>query len=254
MPRKKDYAYLIDKKYNYLTVVEKDIEKSTLEKRQFFKCVCECGNFISIRANDLERETYKSCGCKRHTDSNYKDIKDETFNMLKVLEYAYTLNNKAHWVCLCQCGKVVIVQQSNLNSGHTKSCGCLKSGSNIRGNNRNIRKHFRNVIAPISIDLLKKSNYKCFLTKSSDNLEVHHKKSFTDLYLETILELNLPLHDNMSKYSKENIKDMNALFIEKHNDDILVVLNKDIHILFHKLYGYKNTTKEQFDNFVKQYF
>jgi len=31
------------------------------------------------------------------------------------------------WLCLCVCGKETIVQQSNLRSGHTTSCGCLKS-------------------------------------------------------------------------------------------------------------------------------
>src|SRR6266851_8631865 len=30
------------------------------------------------------------------------------------------------WNCLCSCGNEVVVFQSNLGKGHTKSCGCLK--------------------------------------------------------------------------------------------------------------------------------
>lgn len=31
------------------------------------------------------------------------------------------------WLCLCVCGNYVAVNSQHLKSGHTKSCGCLKS-------------------------------------------------------------------------------------------------------------------------------
>jgi hypothetical protein len=33
--------------------------------------------------------------------------------------------NKIHWLCQCDCGKIVTVTGSNLNSNHTRSCGCI---------------------------------------------------------------------------------------------------------------------------------
>lgn len=33
---------------------------------------------------------------------------------------------RAHWVCICRCGKIVSVASSALRAGLTKSCGCLK--------------------------------------------------------------------------------------------------------------------------------
>ena len=33
----------------------------------------------------------------------------------------------ARWECLCDCGNTAIVITTNLNSGKTKSCGCLVS-------------------------------------------------------------------------------------------------------------------------------
>lgn len=37
-------------------------------------------------------------------------------------------NNQGNlmWLCLCDCGKTVIVNSQNLKNGHTKSCGCRK--------------------------------------------------------------------------------------------------------------------------------
>lgn len=54
------------------------------------------------------------------------DIAGKRFNQLTVIEYAYTKNNKAFWLCRCDCGKEIYAPTCHLNSGHTKSCGCLK--------------------------------------------------------------------------------------------------------------------------------
>lgn len=36
------------------------------------------------------------------------------------------------WVCYCDCGKEVIANTGNLNNGHTKSCGCLRTETIIK--------------------------------------------------------------------------------------------------------------------------
>lgn len=42
-------------------------------------------------------------------------------------------NNHVLWLCLCNCGKEVVVQSSHLITGHTQSCGCLtKEGNNTK--------------------------------------------------------------------------------------------------------------------------
>ena len=56
-----------------------------------------------------------------------------TFNKLTVVGQA-TINNhlacKHHngpmWICECACGGMTVVRSSDLKSGHTKSCGCLR--------------------------------------------------------------------------------------------------------------------------------
>src|SRR5258705_4423017 len=35
--------------------------------------------------------------------------------------------NKIQWICKCKCGITRVVMGSDLNSGHSQSCGCLKA-------------------------------------------------------------------------------------------------------------------------------
>lgn len=50
------------------------------------------------------------------------DLTGKTFTYLTPLYYI----KGGKWHCKCKCGKEIDVDTRNLNSGHTKSCGCLK--------------------------------------------------------------------------------------------------------------------------------
>lgn len=59
-----------------------------------------------------------------------KDLSGQRFGRLTVLHQAddYVYPNgkrRTQWECKCDCGKIVIVEQSNLKRGNSKSCGCL---------------------------------------------------------------------------------------------------------------------------------
>jgi len=54
------------------------------------------------------------------------DLVRQKFGRLTVLEdVGRTKGKKVIWRCLCDCGNAVDVAASNLQSGHTQSCGCL---------------------------------------------------------------------------------------------------------------------------------
>lgn len=50
------------------------------------------------------------------------DLTGKEFTYLIPFEYI----KGGKWKCKCKCGNEVIVDTRNLNSGHTKSCGCLQ--------------------------------------------------------------------------------------------------------------------------------
>ena len=47
------------------------------------------------------------------------------FNRLQVLSLSETRGKHRYWLCKCECGTEKVVCETNLKSGHTKSCGCL---------------------------------------------------------------------------------------------------------------------------------
>ena len=58
-----------------------------------------------------------------------KDLTNKQFGKLTVLYRTKAPNDStkhAYWRCKCDCGKIIVVSSTNLQSGHTNSCGCLK--------------------------------------------------------------------------------------------------------------------------------
>ena len=68
--------------------------------------------------------------------SRIKDLTGEKFNKLTVIKLDYERNKsqdtskrkRIYWLCKCDCGNptLISVDTSKIQSGHTKSCGCLK--------------------------------------------------------------------------------------------------------------------------------
>lgn len=59
--------------------------------------------------------------------SKFKDITAQKFERLTALYRLHNYHNRGtYWICLCDCGNFVYVKGCHLQSGHTKSCGCLQ--------------------------------------------------------------------------------------------------------------------------------
>lgn len=56
----------------------------------------------------------------------FKNIEGKMFGRLLVLGEPKRERNKTFWKCKCECGNEAVVSASDLVSGSTKSCGCLK--------------------------------------------------------------------------------------------------------------------------------
>jgi hypothetical protein len=115
------------KKFGKLTVVKEHgrNEKGVL----LWLCECDCGNEKIASGGSLRSGNTKSCGCLRKEAASKRhrtDLIGRVFEKLTVVSYAHTKNKKIRWNCVCSCGNSVVVAGSNLQNGHTKSCGCFK--------------------------------------------------------------------------------------------------------------------------------
>jgi hypothetical protein len=110
---------LAGQKFGRLTVLE-DVGRRG--GGVLWKCLCECGNIVSVRSNCLRNGETQSCGCW------YKiNLTGQKFGGLIVLEdVGRTKQGSVVWKCLCECGNTTNVTTGHLQNGATQSCGCLR--------------------------------------------------------------------------------------------------------------------------------
>ena len=94
-------------------------------RRRSWRCRCDCGNECVVSGSSLSSGKRKSCGCIRPPEE--RDLVGQRFGALVVTGFSGKRDGKRYWLCQCDCGNVTEVWQSNLLSGHTKSCGCLQN-------------------------------------------------------------------------------------------------------------------------------
>ncbi len=90
-----------------------------------WRCRCDCGSEILADLGELTNGNRKSCGCMSHPPR--KDFEGRRFGRLTVTAYAGKKAGMHRWRCVCDCGKETIVGQTLLQSGKTRSCGCLQA-------------------------------------------------------------------------------------------------------------------------------
>lgn len=211
-----------------------------------WKCLCDCGKEIIVRAHSLKNKFTRSCGClfsdalKESNKRKFNDISGTKFGRLLVIKFVERKNCENMFECRCDCGEIVKVSAHSLRRGATKSCGCLQKeivskismqrrGSKCYNWNPNLtdeeRKHRRNNQGQKKwkTACLRRDGFKCQITGKNNNLVVHHLDGY------------------------DWCKDKRSL---KENG---ITITNNIHCLFHKKYGYKNCTKEMFTEFAKLY-
>lgn len=131
----------------------------------------------------------------------------------------YKIENCNHHFCSQEC-------YGKWNSENQKGKNNPNWNHNLSDEERNNSKR-RNKIEGYNlfiVSVLKRDNYTCQITgKKGGDLNVHHLNCFSD-YEEGRMDL-----------------------------DNCITLSKEIHKLFHKIYGNKHNTKEQFKEFKYRY-
>ena len=122
---------LTGKKFENLTVLYRgeDIIQDGKRRRVRWHCLCNCGREFDVISDNLKRRqnmTCNECAKKIRGESQRKNAVGNKYGRLTILEMLP--NSGATKVrCMCDCGNEYIGCQTDIVSGHTKSCGCLQS-------------------------------------------------------------------------------------------------------------------------------
>ncbi len=201
----------------------------------YWLCQCDCGGASIVGGPSLRRGYTKSCGCyKDHFIKQIKDIGAQRFGRLITINMVGCENGTAMWLCKCDCGEQLKVRAVGLRSGHTQSCGCLlidikreaMTGANNPGwkggvddTARQIRCSHEYVRWKLSVWRRdEKSCQKCHQAKN--RMVAHHMMGFAE-YPDGRFDV-----------------------------DNGVTFCRDCHLEYHKLYGFRNSTREKTIEFL----
>lgn len=225
----KDFSGLV---FGKLSVLERVGENKRGES--LWQCRCECGLEAIVKGANLSSGKTKSCGCI-NTGPKPESIAGEKFGRLTAVARAGRDKDRgSFWLCNCDCGVESLVRISALRSGQVRSCGCLhvekvsafvgKSNPNFnetlkdedRVDRRNLEE-YRGWAKAVK----RRDGFKCQVCGESPSgqLVSHHL---------------------------DNYKDFPELRANVSNGVCLCVKH---HLLFHKMFGFKGNTREQFLTF-----
>lgn len=105
------------------------------------------------------------------------DLSNRRFGRLIVINIAKRAR-RTHWLCHCDCGnRNYITQTTNLTSGHTRSCGCLRKelqkarkGTHNLPENRRLRRHSRGMSVAEYSALLKNQKGRCAICRKLETI------------------------------------------------------------------------------------
>lgn len=115
--------------YGRLTVLG-DVGKRTGKGRVLWHCLCECGRITFVRGDHLKNEEIRSCGClnEEKNHQRFKDLTNTETDNFKIIDRAYSKNQRVYWNCICKhCGNHIELQSNQID--RYSSCGCKHNRS-----------------------------------------------------------------------------------------------------------------------------
>lgn len=116
----------------------------------------------------------------------------------------------------------------------------------------NTKKHMRRQLIDWKHSV-KKSQKQCYVTGSTEDLEIHHANhSFSDIFHEAHEKLGLEYHKDTADYNEADLQALIDEVVKMHEDVIPVVLTQKIHLALHQRYG-SHVDMDQINEFKEEY-
>ena len=124
---------LTGQKFNHWTVLYRAENNNRGQAMWWCECDCDAHTQRAVESYSLRSGQSKSCGCyhrKRASEANFENLIGQKFGHLTVKKVAGRDNSrKILWECECDCEghTLITTRTTDLRSGKTQSCGCIRS-------------------------------------------------------------------------------------------------------------------------------
>lgn len=222
-----------------------ELSGESKNSNRLWNCRCHCGNNFKVESAKIKH--IKSCGCVSFVQRDEKELltgkillPGQTFNRLTVIKLLEERKQEQRqYLCKCSCGKETKLSCSSIKSGRTKSCGCLdlelkkaRKGSKHPNWRSDLSEEDRALSKRRNLDprvnewtksVLERDRYTCQISGEKGEMVAHHIRSW---------ESNKDIRFDIN----------NGITISRH-----------LHLLFHKIYGFKNNDQRHLDDFILKY-
>lgn len=235
-----------------------------LNENSLLTIKCRCGNVFnkSFAKFSSGQDRCPECGNKKLSDSKIKYTLEDVQKVIsekgyKLLEEQY-LGAHEKMRCICSKGHefdLVFSQYLSGCSGCTKCAIAERSGTkhpNYTGGNSKVLEALRKCIDSWKKDIMELYDYECPITGEKKDLSVHHLISFANILDICSKKCNVPIHKKLKDYDDyEDFVLLKNTVISFHEKRTGILISSRIHSDFHKEYGSKNNTQEQFNEFLQ---
>lgn len=111
-------------------IVLGDVGNRTANGKILWHCLCDCGTITFVRGDHLKNGKIQSCGCLNDDKkrSRFKDLAGTETENFKIIDRAYSKNQRVYWNCICKhCGNHVIYNSNEIE--RNRGCGCRQNRS-----------------------------------------------------------------------------------------------------------------------------
>lgn len=231
-----------------------------------FKCNC-CGETFQRSYEQVRTKHFACYSClkKRQGGKNIlsiqkvKDFIDEydTEHSCTLLSTTY-VNQSVPLLFRCNCcGKEFERTYQTMRSKHAFKCFRCAHDLPLEPTSEKyyaLISYFRSKTHLWKKNFLQ-SHSECDITGEKTNLEIHHLINFSTILKQASLNTGIPLDYKPADFKNfgYSLDTLTNEFLKLHNEVPAVLLSKKYHQLFHKTYGYKNNTPEQYYEFKERY-
>lgn len=245
---------LLGQTFGKLIVIEETSQRKN--KSVVWKCKCLCGEEIFLSTKELRSDGVcqcLKCGHSRNPKKiNVSSIVGNKYNKLKVIEATEQRSGgKILYKCQCDCGNITLVSKTDLESGHTKSCGCIQRKYQVGEvvNNRTIMNYNGKKQSHKSYYKVKCNfcgrEYETLSSTLQRTISCGCQRSLGEYYISKLLqEHNIPFQKEY-KIPNYNYRYDFALFDEKQNLFRLIEFDGEQH--------FSNNIKQSGWNTVEKY-